>query len=101
VVGADALSYLRATERGRFDLVVADPPYAAGVEEALLQAMPQAAPEQFVFQHHRAWRPAAIPAGYVHLRTQRFGETVVDYFQRQEERDERIAAADRPVPGDV
>jgi 16S rRNA (guanine966-N2)-methyltransferase len=85
VVGKDALAYLRTLEPGRFDLILADPPYAAGVEEALLQGLCRAGPALFVFQHRRSWKPAAIPEGYAPMRSQRFGDTVVDYFQRQEE----------------
>jgi 16S rRNA (guanine966-N2)-methyltransferase len=85
VVSADALGYLRATPPGRFDLVLADPPYAAAVEDALLRAVCRICPPLFVFQHHRSWQPTEIPGGFARVRVQRFGETVVDYFERQEE----------------
>lgn len=101
VIEADALAYLSCVGLGRFDLVLADPPYAAGVEDALLQALPRARPQTFVLQHHRSWQLVAAPEGYGHVRSQRFGVTVVDYFQREEDGDERVSAPDRAVPGDV
>lgn len=101
VLPGDALAYLRAVPAARFDLILADPPYAAGVEENLLQALPRAQPVCFVLQHHRAWRPTSLPEGYVQWRSQRFGDTVVDYFLREEKSDERVPPPGGAVPGDL
>ncbi len=85
VVADDAVRLLRALPRRRFDLVLADPPYAAGVEEALLVALPAPAPEWFVLQHGQKWRLAAAPPGYVLWRSKRFGSTAVEFLRRQED----------------
>src|SRR5262245_27934800 len=55
VVRDDAVRFLAAAHPGRFDLVLADPPYDAGMEEALLRALGPSQPSWFVLQHGRAW----------------------------------------------
>ena len=85
VIADDAVRALRALPRHGFDLVLADPPYAAGLEDALIAALPAPAPEWFVLQHGRTWRPASAPPGYVLWRSKRFGTTEVEFLHREEE----------------
>ena len=62
VVHGDALRYVAASHPEPFDLVLADPPYAAEVEGALLAAASGALRPGgcFVLQHARRWQaPAA------------------------------------------
>jgi 16S rRNA (guanine966-N2)-methyltransferase len=88
VVSGDALRYLRHSRRQRFDVVLADPPYEAGVEEELMAALPEAAPpfgSCFVLQHRRTWQLDAVPSTFSLWRSKRFGDTVVDFLLREEE----------------
>jgi len=86
VVAADALSYLRALPARSFDLILADPPYDAGLEDALLAALPAAAVGAggcFVLQHRRTWRLRPL-ARWRLERSKRFGDTVLDFLVREE-----------------
>jgi len=88
VIADDAVSWLRALAPRAVDLVLADPPYAAGLEEALLEALPAPAPEWFVLQHGKEWRLQQPPPGYVLWRSKRFGTTGVEFLRREEEEEE-------------
>lgn len=88
VVRGDALDYLARAGAAGFDLVLADPPYDAGAEDALLSALPDAKlPEGacFVLQHRRDWQADSLPTGFRLWRSKRFGDTVVDFLVREEE----------------
>ncbi len=99
VVGMDAVRYLRQAAAGAFDLVLADPPYDAGLEVPLLAALPVAQPGCFVLQHRRSWRLTAPPAGFRALTPKRFGDTVVDFLLREEAPDD--SAPRGALPRDV
>jgi 16S rRNA (guanine966-N2)-methyltransferase len=102
VVRGDALGYLASSPPEPFDLVLADPPYAVGVEDAVLEraAGVLRAGGWFVLQHGRAWKAPAPSGGLVPWRSKRFGDTVVDFLVREVE-----ARADdgspRTVSGDL
>ena len=101
VVRDDALEYLARVHDGAFDIVLADPPYALGVEQALLRACRKIldAGGVLVLQHHRRWQ-AGQPAGWRMLRQRRFRDTVIDFFVLEESEHGRTATADGAVPGD-
>jgi len=92
IVRADALVWLAGSEganRGPFDIVIVDPPYA---ETALLTTSlealgPHLAPGARVVAKH-FWRnppPRAIGL-LASERERRFGETMLTFFRRQEDR---------------
>ena len=101
VVQDDAVHALRTFPASSFDVVLADPPYDAGLEEPLLQALEQARPGWFVLQHGRVWRLTHLPAGYRLFRSRRFGDTVVDFLVREEAADGGAQTQGGAVPGDV
>jgi 16S rRNA (guanine(966)-N(2))-methyltransferase RsmD len=103
VVRDDALRYLARVRAAAFDLVLADPPYALGVETALLERCGDvlAPGGTLVLQHHRRWQAPARLAGWTPLRARRFGDTVIDFFAREESGDGRDATPDGAVPGDL
>jgi 16S rRNA (guanine966-N2)-methyltransferase len=87
VVRGDALRYLGQPHAAPFDLVLADPPYADGQEAALVAAVPGALRSggSFVLQHTRRWPAPPRPPGLLMWRTRRFGDTVVDFYCREED----------------
>ena len=88
VVAVDALRYFTTQSDARLDVVLADPPYDAGVEDHLLAALPGAALPAggcFVLQHRRSWALDGVPSEFSVWRTKHFGDTVVDFLVRQEE----------------
>ena len=104
VVRDDALRYLARVRAAAFDVVLADPPYALGVEAALLAAcggvlVPGGV---LVLQHHRRWQasPAAL-GGWRSLRARRFGDTVIDFFVREESTHGGDATQNGAVSGDI
>lgn len=102
VVREDALRYLGRVGAAAFDLVLADPPYALGVETALVAACEMAlAPGGIlVVQHHRRWQ-APPAAGWQRLRERRFRDTVIDFFVREESGHGADTAPDGAVPRDL
>jgi 16S rRNA (guanine966-N2)-methyltransferase len=102
VVRAEALRYLAGSHAEPFDLVLADPPYADGVEAALLAAACGAVRPGgcLVLQHDRRWRPAPVP-GWRHTAARRFGATGLDFFWREEADRGGSAAPHGALPGDV
>jgi 16S rRNA (guanine966-N2)-methyltransferase len=101
VVGADAVRYLQAVTAGSFDLVLADPPYDAGLEAPLLAAVPGALPACFVLQHRKSFRMGPPPPGFRALASKRFGDTVVDFLVREEAADDGFLEPRGAVPRDV
>ena len=92
IVRADVLAWLagpNATEAGPFDVVVLDPPYAeTGLLASALEALgPHLAPDARVVAKH-FWRdapPAAIGL-LASERERRFGETMLTFYRRAEDR---------------
>lgn len=86
VVAADALRYLGRPHPEPFDVVLADPPYAAEVEAAVLAGAAGALGPAgvLVLQHPRRWQAPDEPAGFRTWRTKRFGDTTIDFFVREE-----------------
>jgi 16S rRNA (guanine(966)-N(2))-methyltransferase RsmD len=103
VVRDDALRYLARVRAAAFDLVLADPPYALGVESALLERSGDVLVPggMLVLQHHRRWQAPDGLAGWTRLRARRFGDTVIDFFAREESGDGRDATPDGALPGDL
>ena len=90
VVVQDAIRYLQEDVDEPFDVILADPPYGAELEDALLRGLRPALLVPgglFVLQHRRSWELARIPAGFALWRSRTFGQTVIDFLQRQEEAD--------------
>lgn len=85
VTAGDALEYLRGT-RERFDLVLLDPPYAAGLLEpaiALLTEFDILNPHGIIVAEHPADRVLALPqAPYRLHRTYRYGKIGLTVFRR-------------------
>lgn len=82
VVVADAIRYSARPVHGPFDLVLADPPYAAGYEAPLLAQFELSALVTggwFVLQHSREVQPVA-PAALRLQRCKRFGDTQIDFW---------------------
>jgi 16S rRNA (guanine966-N2)-methyltransferase len=104
VVRGDALRYLARDDLEPFDLVLADPPYDAGAEDALLRGVcggALVAGGWFVLQHARRWQPAVAIRGLRHSSSKRFGDTVVDFFAREEVAGDSPHSQDGPVSGHV
>ena len=85
------------------DVIFADPPYALGVESDLLDACAPAVIEGglFVLQHPRRWEPPAPLRGWRLLRPRRFGDTVIDFFVREDTPDGASTTSDGVVSRDV
>jgi 16S rRNA (guanine966-N2)-methyltransferase len=70
---ADALAWMARAASARFDLVLLDPPYDAGLAEpALAAALPLLAPQGWLYLEGPG-RPAAWPVGLVEHRALRAG----------------------------
>jgi 16S rRNA (guanine(966)-N(2))-methyltransferase RsmD len=88
VLSVDVRTALRrlAREGQRHDLVLVDPPYAAGAVEAVLRAVAEAgilAPEAtLVIETSRRHPPGAVP-GLARLDERRYGDTLVVRFGPQ------------------
>ena len=92
IVRRDAIGWLRgpdAAATGPFDIVVMDPPYAetALLNDALAALEPHLVPGARVVAKH-FWRdPPAAPTGLLASeRERRFGETMLTFYRRQEDR---------------
>jgi len=99
VVRADAVGYLGGSALEPFDVMLADPPYALGAEDGLLQAArDRVVPGGWlVLQHGKQWQaPAELP-GWQRGRPRRFGDTTIEFFVREEAGD----GADGALSGDV
>jgi 16S rRNA (guanine966-N2)-methyltransferase len=104
VVRGDALRYLARGDLQPFDIVFADPPYAAGAEDAVLRGACGAVLRPggwLVLQHARSWRAPAAPDGFRQVRSKRFGDTVVDFFAREEAASGSPQSPDGPLSGHV
>lgn len=66
VQGGDALAFLAGRPDRRVDLAFIDPPYAANLQAAVLQALvPWLAPDALVYVEHPAGQEPAWPPGFV------------------------------------
>jgi 16S rRNA (guanine966-N2)-methyltransferase len=103
VVRGDALRYLAGPHPEPFDLVLADPPYAAGLGADLLAVAGAALRPRGWFVLQQACRAAvtAAPAGLRVWRPRRFGDTRIDFFCREEDGLDASGAPDGALPGDV
>jgi 16S rRNA (guanine(966)-N(2))-methyltransferase RsmD len=83
VVAGDALAGSPAA-RGPYDLVLADPPYEAGVEEAVVaEAAKRLAPGGVLALEHAADRPAPEPpSGLAVWKARRYGGTSLTLYVR-------------------
>ena len=84
VVCGNAVPWLhRAAAAPETQLVLVDPPYAAGEYEGVLQALaqwPGLAPDAIVAVEAPARRDIAAPPGLAVLRTKRYGDTQLVYL---------------------
>jgi 16S rRNA (guanine966-N2)-methyltransferase len=92
IVRAEALAWLLGPDSaaaGPFDIVVVDPPYAeTGLLAAALDALgPRLSPGARVVAKH-FWRdpPASHPGLLASERERRFGETMLTFYRRAEDR---------------
>jgi 16S rRNA (guanine966-N2)-methyltransferase len=92
IVRAEAIAWLRsagAAAAGPFDIVVLDPPYAETelLAAALAAVEPHLAPGARVVAKH-FWRdpPPAAVGLLASERERRFGETMLTFYRRQEDR---------------
>jgi 16S rRNA (guanine966-N2)-methyltransferase len=86
VVQEDALRYLAKPHAVPFDVVLADPPYAAGAESALVEAVGAVLrPGGWCALQHDARIEVPAAAGLRAYAARRFGSTVVDFFWRAED----------------
>jgi 16S rRNA (guanine(966)-N(2))-methyltransferase RsmD len=88
----------------RFELIFADPPYAEA--DALLPAVLAAAPEllssggRLVLEHGVEWSvdPAReVPPRLSFVRSRRYGETVLSFFEAEVEAEAKADAEERPA----
>jgi 16S rRNA (guanine966-N2)-methyltransferase len=100
----DAVRYVeRAAEGGeRFDLIFADPPYAAKTAaQRVVDAVNSAAALCRVLVIEHASPVFAAEGGALELvKARRFGQTTVSYFRYRKEA-EGVEGEDRSLPGDV
>jgi 16S rRNA (guanine966-N2)-methyltransferase len=102
VVRRDALRYLAESHAVPFDVVLADPPYAAGAESALLATVGAALrPGGWFALQHDGRVPMPPTAGLHAYSARRFGATVVDFFYREEDTRDATGRPNRSLPGDV
>jgi 16S rRNA (guanine966-N2)-methyltransferase len=91
VIAGDAIRFLQKHRGDPFDLILADPPYDAALEEEFLAALCQAHVVPggvVVFQHRSDWCLETAPEGFEVQRSRPFGKTVIDFLQRQDGREE-------------
>ena len=79
VVTMDVDRYVASAAAGRFDLALADPPYAYDGWPALLDAVPAAV---LVAESDRAVEPGEPSAGWELVRSRRYGTTHVTILRR-------------------
>jgi len=104
VVRGDVLRYLAGGQASPFDIILADPPYDAGAEPELLRALPGTALRPggwLVLQHSRRWLAPEVAGDLRQVRSKRFGDTVVDFFRREEEDHDTAGPPHGALPGDV
>ncbi|MBE3598066.1 MAG: 16S rRNA (guanine(966)-N(2))-methyltransferase RsmD [Limnochordaceae bacterium] len=87
VLRRDALRAIEELSRSgeRFDVIFADPPYAAGLAEAVVRALAAsglAADDGVVVVQHGAREEPAAVAGWTVWRRARYGETTVTFLAR-------------------
>lgn len=102
VATSDALGYVASTE-SRFDLILADPPYAATIFDRLVAGIftrgllnPDGL---FVLEHAAAMKPAC-PAGAEVIVKKVFGETGVTVYTRSRESGVESRESEDPDTGD-
>jgi len=102
VVRRDALRYLAEPHGVPFDVVLADPPYTAGAESALVAAVSAVLrPGGWFALQHGGRVPILAGEGLRHYAARRFGSTVVDFFWREEETRDPTERADGSLPGHI
>ena len=86
IVAGDALKIIVRLAGSEFDIVLADPPYEKGLDQALLDAAAEhdllRREGILVLEHSRRDRPQP-PAGFTLLKSRRFGDTVVSTYKRE------------------
>jgi 16S rRNA (guanine966-N2)-methyltransferase len=93
VAPTDVLRYLASTDK-QFDLILADPPYAAALFDRLVDEIfsrDRLSPDGlFVLEHSSAMRPAS-PDGAEVIVEMVFGDTGVTVYRKVESRESRVA----------
>lgn len=80
---ADARAWLRAPVHGRFDLVFVDPPFAAGLWDEVLSALPPwLSEEAWLYVEAPAGHPVSVPEGWTLHRDGRTREVRYVLFRR-------------------
>ncbi|MFW5952156.1 MAG: 16S rRNA (guanine(966)-N(2))-methyltransferase RsmD [Gemmatimonadota bacterium] len=77
IVRADAVDFVRAVERGTYDLVVADPPYGSGHAEALAGLFLRQPFAEMLWIEHRVTDP--LPEG-PDSEGRRYGDTMITRY---------------------
>lgn len=100
VLQADAQAALRRLARAgeRFDLVLADPPYASGEAAGALAALAASgvlAPEALVVVETSRRHPVGEVAGLVRVSERRYGDTLVEWLRAAEDRGARGCEGER------
>jgi 16S rRNA (guanine966-N2)-methyltransferase len=81
VVRSDALRYVAGLSAGAFDLAFADPPYATGAAEAVLQAFARIPfADWLCVEHGRDDRIPELPGA----RTRKYGDTLLTFVPAPE-----------------
>jgi len=81
VVCGDALTFARRLEGGKFDVILADPPYEQGLAEKLLVLFAEKGFARELWVEHRS--SEALPP-FPGLRQRRYGDTTLSTLKRDE-----------------
>ena len=87
VIPGDAIAALRrlAGQGRRFELILADPPYDAGMADRTLAAVVETgllAPGGLLVWEHRANQAIAAPPGLILADKRTYGDTALSYYRR-------------------
>jgi 16S rRNA (guanine966-N2)-methyltransferase len=87
IMVGDAIKCIARLAGSMFDVVLADPPYEQGLDQATLEAISAhdllRLEGLVVLEHSRRDEPKA-PSGLTLLKSRRFGDTVISVFRREE-----------------